>query len=160
MTVGILEELPQRVAGATEMPPIRVRLVRTGEVVDVAMIVRAMEHRDKPDTWPESYDKLEKDEDQGQYHARAHHRGRARRYVSGQVEYYPVRLAYASTVHKIQGLSLDKCQIDFRHWMFSKPGMVYVALSRCRTVEGLRIVGMKEVIADRCKCDPAVKRFL
>ncbi len=159
---GHIEELPQRLSGSTTMPPIRVRLVRTGEVVDVEMIVRAMEYRDKPDTWPDSYDILDKDkdEDQGQYHARPHYRSRAKRYVQGQVEYYPVRLAFASTCHKIQGLSLDRVQIDFRHWMWSKPGMVYVAMSRARSIAGLRIVGMKEVVAGHCKCDPAVRRFL
>lgn len=59
-----------------------------------------------------------------------------------------------------QGLSLDRIQVDYRNWSFGGPGMVYVSLSRGRTMEGLRLVGTKETIAERCKTDPKVSRWL
>ena len=61
--------------------------------------------------------------------------------IIGGVTYMPLRVAYAATVHKSQGLSLDNVQIDFRSSFFAQAGMGYVALSRCRTAQGLRLVG-------------------
>lgn len=78
----------------------------------------------------------------------------------GAIKYYPLRLAYATTVHKSQGLTLDKCQIDCRDHFFGNPGMAYVALSRCRTPEGLVVVGSPEKLAERIKIEPKVKRWL
>jgi len=53
----------------------------------------------------------------------------------GSFEQYPLKTAWAITIHKSQGLTFDKAIIDanssFAH------GQVYVALSRCRTLEGL-----------------------
>jgi hypothetical protein len=55
--------------------------------------------------------------------------------VEGSFEQYPLKTAWAITVHKSQGLTFEKAIIDanasFAH------GQVYVALSRCRTLEGL-----------------------
>jgi ATP-dependent exoDNAse (exonuclease V) alpha subunit len=83
-----------------------------------------------------------------------------RRFVEGQVEMWPVRLAYASTVHKSQGLSLDKLQVDVRDHFFSQPAMIYVALSRCRTLEGLRVVGQRERFIKQCTIDERVRPYL
>jgi len=53
----------------------------------------------------------------------------------GTFEQYPLRLAWAITIHKSQGLTFDKLIIDAENAFAN--GQVYVALSRCTTLEGL-----------------------
>lgn len=130
-----------------------VRLVRGDRLVRVPKLVRAVASKDKPEGWPDEAYRTDG------YHARLHRDAKGK-YVSGQVEYYPVRLAFASTVHKSQGLSLDKLQVDIRNNFFSHPSMMYVALSRCRTLEGLRIVGQRERFIKNCNADIRVKDYL
>jgi hypothetical protein len=55
--------------------------------------------------------------------------------VIGSFEQFPIRLAWAVTIHKSQGLTFDKLIIDAGSSFAS--GQVYVALSRCRTLEGI-----------------------
>ena len=69
--------------------------------------------------------------------------------VEGTFTQYPLRLAWAITVHKSQGLTFDHAVLDindsFTH------GQVYVALSRCRTLEGMVLanpLSMRSVITD------------
>lgn len=83
-----------------------------------------------------------------------------KRWVIGTIEYFPLRLAYASTVHKTQGLTLDRIQIDCRDGFFGAPSMAYVALSRARSIEGMRIVGTPDLLARRIKFNEDVREWL
>lgn len=76
--------------------------------------------------------------------------------VDGTFTQYPLRLAWAITVHKSQGLTFDHAIVDISY-SFAH-GQVYVALSRCRTLEGMvlaRPLELKAVITD-----PSVNAYI
>ena len=70
-------------------------------------------------------------------------------------EQYPIRLAWAVTIHKSQGLTFDRLIVDAGKSFAS--GQVYVALSRCRTLEG--IVLKSKISSDVIFSDRRVAEF-
>ncbi len=68
----------------------------------------------------------------------------------GSFEQYPLRLAWALTIHKSQGLTFDKVVIDVGRGAFAH-GQLYVALSRCKSLQGIilrSIISGKDIIVD------------
>jgi energy-coupling factor transporter ATP-binding protein EcfA2 len=68
------------------------------------------------------------------------------RYLNGRLDYevvgsfkqFPFRLSWAVTVHKGQGKTFERVIIDFTHAAFAA-GQMYVALSRCTTLDGMKL---------------------
>lgn len=76
--------------------------------------------------------------------------------VQGTFTQMPLRLAWAITIHKSQGLTFDRVIIDAGASF--APGQVYVALSRCRTLEGLVLA--TPIAEDSLRPDPAVAEYI
>jgi ATP-dependent exoDNAse (exonuclease V) alpha subunit len=77
--------------------------------------------------------------------------------LAGTFKQLPLRLAWAITIHKSQGKTFDNIVVDFGNRVFS-PGQVYVALSRCTSLDGITLKApiKKHFIA----ADPRITGFL
>ena len=73
----------------------------------------------------------------------------------GSFTQFPLRLAWAITIHKSQGLTFEKVVIDAGQSF--APGQVYVALSRCTTLEGLHLV--TKISMSSLQSDPRIVAF-
>lgn len=125
-----------------------VELQRTGEVVRVLPVTRQVKVPADSARRKELREKGQQDKIDGKWE------------IVGEITYLPLRVAYASTTHKSQGLSLDRVQVNIRDPFFKSPGMLYVALSRARTAEGLRLVGSPQTLIERCVSDPRLREWL
>ena len=76
----------------------------------------------------------------------------------GEFQQLPLRLAWAVTIHKAQGLTLDRGIVNLERRVFA-PGQLYVALSRFRTLDGLTITPRAISKAD-IRVDEVVRRFM
>lgn len=74
----------------------------------------------------------------------------------GSFKQYPLKLAWAVTIHKSQGLTFDKVVIDAG--MAFTYGQVYVALSRCRKFHGIVLVS--RITSKAIKTDPIVSEYM
>jgi len=83
-------------------------------------------------------------------------RDRIRPVSAGVYWQYPLMLAWAVTIHKIQGKTLEKVRLDLGEGAFDY-GQVYVALSRCRSLEDIHL--SKPIRSKDIQCDPVIKRF-
>ena len=83
--------------------------------------------------------------------------GALRREVIGAFTQLPFKLAWAITIHKSQGQTLDRLIVDLTGGMFST-GQLYVALSRCTSMSGL--VLKRPVLPKDLKIDRRIARFL
>ena len=75
--------------------------------------------------------------------------------VVGSYSQYPIVLAWAVTIHKAQGKTFDKVLIDVGWGAFAH-GQMYVALSRCTTLEGIKLLkpfSPRDVIVDQAVLD-------
>lgn len=76
--------------------------------------------------------------------------------VIGTYQQYPLVLAWAVTIHKSQGKTLNQVNIDFSGGAFA-PGQVYVALSRCTELDGIHL--NKKIQLRDVYCDQRIKTF-
>lgn len=76
--------------------------------------------------------------------------------VAGTFSQYPLMLAWSATVHKVQGLTFDSVAIDLGREAFAH-GQTYVALSRCRSLEGIKL--MRSIKHMDIKVDRRVRNF-
>lgn len=74
----------------------------------------------------------------------------------GEYRQYPLMLAWAVTIHKSQGKTLERVLVDLGSGAFAS-GQVYVALSRCRSLDGIRL--RRPIRETDVRCDPIIKRF-
>lgn len=80
--------------------------------------------------------------------------GKVEAHTVAEMEQLPIKLAFSSTIHKTQGLTLDYIDVDLNN-CFSY-GQVYVALSRAKEIKGLRLSGWDKNLV---KTDPVVRKF-
>ena len=109
-SLGVVED----VTGSGKEQTVQVHL-DTGSVVDVA-----------PYTWEQHKYRANTDDE------------KVASTVVGSFTQFPLRLAWAVTIHKAQGKTFEKVVLDLGWGTFAS-GQLYVALSRCRTLEGIRL---------------------
>ncbi len=75
----------------------------------------------------------------------------------GSFKQFPLKLAWVITIHKSQGQTFDNVDLHFGYGAFAH-GQIYVAFSRCRTFEGIKL--MKRLEPRDVILDPRIEEFL
>ncbi len=76
--------------------------------------------------------------------------------VSAEYHQYPLKLAWAVSIHKSQGLTLDEVNIDASQAFTF--GQVYVALSRCKTLNGIHL--LEKIPSHKIIADDVVRKYM
>lgn len=76
--------------------------------------------------------------------------------VVGAYSQYPIKLAWAITIHKSQGMTFDRMHLDLTRGTFA-PGQAYVAISRMRSLEGLTL--SNAIMPHHITLSPEVRAF-
>lgn len=97
------------------------------DVVDKAIIIQCQEDEHELEIFPMEWENIRYRVDERTKQIEEE--------LIGKFTQYPLRLAWAITIHKSQGLTFEKAVIDAGEAF--APGQVYVALSRCRSLEGI-----------------------
>lgn len=112
---------------------------------EIFITVKGVSYQVLPETWESiryRYDQAEK---------------KISKEVIGTFTQYPLRLAWAITIHKSQGQTYDSAFVDMESGAFAH-GQAYVALSRCRSLNGLYL--KRKILESDVIVDPAVRRFM
>ena len=80
----------------------------------------------------------------------------SRREVISSFKQFPIKLGWAVTIHKAQGLTLESASVDLGDGAFAT-GQAYVALSRCKTLDSLNLV--RELKVSDALVDPDIQDF-
>lgn len=83
--------------------------------------------------------KIEKEEWENRKYRWDKKEGKIVSQIVGTFRQFPIKLAWAITIHKSQGLTFNKVKVDLGNGTFA-PGQLYTSLSRCRSFEGLSLV--------------------
>lgn len=83
-------------------------------------------------------------------------KGELKKSIKGSMEQFPVKMGYAISIHKSQGMTLNGLYIDFGYKVRSE-GLVYVALSRSRNLNNIYL--KRKLIKDDILIDKHVKKY-
>lgn len=139
---------------------VTVKLTRTGEEHEITSVRREVLSRETPSEF--DADECERaKETQKELADGSYWDARKKRWIRGAITYLPLRLGYATSVHKSQGTSIGgPVMIDVREPFLNEPTMIYVSLSRATKGENLHIVGDEAMLARRCRIDERTRPWL